>query len=63
MDLDSIKNRKIRSQLRYLQLELEETKIIYEECLLRFNNDFRSYMMDTQPDLSAPPQTSKDRNQ
>ena len=62
MDLDSIKNRKIRSQLRYLQLELEETKIIYEECLLRFNNDFRSYMMDTQPDLSAPPQTSKDRN-
>lgn len=62
MDLDSIKNRKIRSQLRYLQLELEETKIIYEECLLKFNNDFRSYMMDTQPDLSAPPQTSKDKN-
>ena len=62
MDLDSIKNRKIRSQLRYLQLELEETKIIYEECLLKFNNDFRSYMMATQPDLSAPPQTSKDKN-
>ena len=62
MDLDSIKNRKIRSQLRYLQLDLEETKIIYEDCLLKFNNDFRSYMMDTQPDLSAPPQTSKDTN-
>ena len=42
MDLDSIKNRKIRSQLRYLQLELEETKIIYEECLLKFNNDISS---------------------
>ena len=62
MDLDSIKNRKIRSQLRYLQLDLEETKIIYEDCLLKFNNDFRSYMMDTQPDLSVPPQTSKDTN-
>ncbi len=62
MDLDSIKNRKIRSQLRYLQLDLEETKIIYEDCLLKFNNDFRSYMMDTQPDLSAPPEMSKDKN-
>ena len=62
MDLDSIKNRKIRSQLRYLQLDLEETKIIYEDCLLKFNNDFRSYMLDTQPDLSVPPQTSKDTN-
>tara|TARA_R100000908_G_scaffold40036_1_gene18549 strand:- start:315 stop:842 length:528 start_codon:yes stop_codon:yes gene_type:complete len=61
MDLELIKNRKIQSQLRYLQLELEETKIIYEDCLLKFNSDFRNYMMDTQPDLSAP-QTSKDTN-
>ena len=61
MDLDSIKNRKIRSQLRYLQLELEETKIIYEECLLKFNNDFRSYMLDNNPEPTQV-KVSEDKN-
>ena len=46
MDLESIQNKKIRNQLRYLQLELEETKIIYQGCIEKFNNDFRSYMLD-----------------
>jgi len=33
MDLESIQNKKIRNQLRYLQLELEETKInLYGEA-------------------------------
>ena len=49
MDLESIQNKKIRNQLRYLQLELEETKIIYQGCIEKFNNDFRSYMLDNNP--------------
>ena len=50
MDLESIQNKKIRNQLRYLQLELEETKIIYQGCIEKFNNDFRSYMLDDNPE-------------
>ena len=50
MDLESIQNKKIRNQLRYLQLELEETKIIYQGCIEKFNNDFRSYMLDNNPE-------------
>ena len=61
MDLESIQNKKIRNQLRYLQLELEETKIIYQGCIEKFNNDFRSYMLDNNP---APTQVklSEDKN-
>ena len=61
MDLESIQNKKIRNQLRYLQLELEETKIIYQGCIEKFNNDFRSYMLDNNPE---PPQVklSEDKN-
>ena len=44
MDLESIQNKKIRNQLRYLQLELEETKIIYQGCIEKFNNDLRDLM-------------------
>ena len=50
MDLESSQNKKIRNQLRYLQLELEETKIIYQGCIEKFNNDFRSYMLDNNPE-------------
>ena len=50
MDLESIQNKKIRNQLRYLQLELEETKIIYQGCIEKFNDDFRSYMLDNNPE-------------
>ena len=46
----SIQNKKNRNQLRYLQLELEETKIIYQGCIEKFNNDFRSYMLDNNPE-------------
>ena len=61
MDLESIQNKKIRNQLRYLQLELEETKIIYQNCLDTFNNDFRTYMLDNNPEPTEV-KVSEDNN-
>jgi len=61
MDLESIQNKKIRNQLRYLQLELEETKIIYQGCIEKFNNDFRSYMLDNNPEPTQV-KLSEDKN-
>ena len=61
MDLESIQNKKIRNQLRYLQLELEETKIIYQGSIEKFNNDFRSYMLDNNPEPTQV-KLSEDKN-
>ena len=43
-ELKLLHQKKIRQQLRFLQLELEETKVIYKKSLERFNADFRGYM-------------------
>ena len=47
---NQIHQRKIRSQLRFLQLELEETRIIYQNSVEQFNRDFRKFMSGPQPE-------------
>ena len=37
--LQKIRYKKVRQKLRYLQTELEETKLIYKKCLDTFNNE------------------------
>src|SRR5210317_1126635 len=49
-DLIKLRQKKIRQKLRYLQLELMETKIIYKNSLERFRIDFSS---DIEPDESV----------
>ena len=39
-DLIKLRQQKIRQKLRYLQLELMETKIIYKNSLRKFHQDF-----------------------
>ena len=46
-DLIKLRQKKIRQKLRYLQLELMETKIIYKNSLRKFNKDFSQ---DIKPD-------------
>ena len=48
--LIKLRQKKIRQKLRYLQLELMETKIIYKNSLERFRIDFSS---DIEPDESV----------
>ena len=42
--LQKLRYKKVRQKLRYLQTELEETKIIYKKCLDKFNTDFAKYL-------------------
>jgi len=44
--LQKIRYKKVRQKLRYLQTELEETKLIYQVCLDKFNEEFSNYMQD-----------------
>ena len=47
--MDEIKllhQKKIRQQLRFLQLELEETKVVYKRACEKFNHDFRKFMLE-----------------
>tara|TARA_R100000329_G_scaffold109407_1_gene89858 strand:- start:31 stop:570 length:540 start_codon:yes stop_codon:yes gene_type:complete len=52
--LQKIRYKKVRQKLRYLQTELEETKLIYKHCLDTFNTDFAEYLMNDESDISAP---------
>ena len=52
--LQKIRYKKVRQKLRYLQTELEETKLIYKHCLDTFNTDFAEYLMNEESDISAP---------
>ena len=48
--MDKIKElryKKTRQQLRYVQLELEETKLVYENCVDKFNIEFKDELFDT----------------
>jgi len=45
--------RKVRQQLRFLQLELEETRILYDRSLEKFNHDFRKFMLENPSDYQA----------
>ena len=49
-ELIKLRQKKIRQKLRYLQLELMETKIIYKNSMERFRIDFSS---DIEPDESV----------
>ena len=45
--IKELRYKKTRQQLRYVQLELEETKLIYEECVDKFNVEFKDELLDT----------------
>ena len=45
-ELKLLHQKKVRQQLRFLQLELEETKVVYNRCVEKFNNDFRNFMLE-----------------
>ena len=60
MNLKQIKQRKVRQKLAWLQSELEETKIIYKDCIEKFNTDFRNYLMGNDAPLESAPKISKD---
>jgi len=51
-ELKKLRQQKVRQKLRYLQLELLETKIIYKNSLLRFHKDFSQ-------DVSEAPKDEK----
>jgi len=51
-----LRYKKIRQQIRYLQTELEETKLVYEQCVDKFNMDFSEELMkDSHDDDSEYP--------
>ena len=50
--LQKIRYKKVRQKLRYLQTELEETKLIYKNCLDKFNTDFAEYLFGEEGDMS-----------
>jgi len=60
MNLKQIKQRKVRQKLAWLQSELEETKIIYKDCVEKFNTDFRNYLMGSDGPIEPAPKISKD---
>ena len=50
--LQKLRYKKVRQKLRYLQTELEETKILYKMCLDKFNTDFAEYLFGEEGDMS-----------
>ena len=46
-ELQKLHSRKVRLKLRYLQTELEETKLIYKNSLEKFNKDFSEDFIGT----------------
>ena len=52
--LQKIRYKKVRQKLRYLQTELEETKMIYQVCLDKFNTEFSNYMQNGDDTITAP---------
>ena len=40
-NLLKLRRKKLRQQLRYLKLELEETQIVFQESLYKFRDDFK----------------------
>ena len=39
--IKELRYKKTRQQLRYIQTEFEETKIIYDDCVDKFNIEFK----------------------
>ena len=61
-DIKLLSQKKISRQLQFLQLELEETKLIYKKCMEVFNSDFRRYMMDTNINPQEEQKVPEDEN-
>ena len=59
--LQKIRYKKVRQKLRYLQTELEETKIIYKKCLDKFNTDFAKYLFGEEGDISKSMDSEEDK--
>jgi|TARA_B100000035_G_scaffold315080_1_gene333808 hypothetical protein len=63
MDIQQqLHQKKIRQQLRFLQLELEETRVIYKRSVEQFNTDFRKFMQNPQELKESPQQVEDDNN-
>lgn len=45
--IKELRYKKTRQQLRYVQLELEETQMVYEDCVDKFNIEFKEELMDS----------------
>ena len=61
-ELKLLHQKKIRQQLRFLQLELEETKVIYKKSLEKFNADFRGYMNSDGVSMPEKQKPTEDEN-
>ena len=48
-DIKKLHARKVRLKLRYLQTELEETKLVYKQSLEKFNKDFSEEFVSNNP--------------
>ena len=41
---DKLRNKKLKSKLEYLRLELEETQLMFQDSLMVFSKDFTEYL-------------------
>jgi hypothetical protein len=57
--LQKIRYKKVRQKLRYLQTELEETKMIYRVCLDKFNQEFTEYMHGNDNQVTTSPDSEQ----
>ena len=52
-----LKQKKLTSKVSYLRSELEETTLIFQECLVNFQKEFGSYLEDYSSDKDNPIKT------
>tara|TARA_Y100001949_G_scaffold130199_1_gene111506 strand:+ start:64 stop:618 length:555 start_codon:yes stop_codon:yes gene_type:complete len=52
-----LKQKKLTSKVSYLRSELEETTLIFQDCLVNFQKEFGSYLEDYSTDKDNPIKT------
>jgi hypothetical protein len=52
-----LKQKKLTSKVSYLRSELEETTLIFQDCLVNFQKEFGSYLKDYSSDKDNPIKT------
>jgi len=52
-----LKQKKLTSKVSYLRSELEETSLIFQDCLVNFQKEFGSYLEDYSTDKDNPIKT------
>jgi hypothetical protein len=52
-----LKQKKLTSKVSYLRSELEETTLIFQDCLVNFQKEFGSYLEDYSSDKDNPIKT------